>query len=124
MLPLAPNTTCDIYRVGNAPPNPPDVAGVPCYLTPAGYDRFLETGEGEAADLRYTHVLLVALETDVRDDVAHMVGTGAYDSVWVPSQAGTQFFVVFVERVGRGTALDHRRVYLSRKLPTWPSNEL
>ena len=35
-LPIAPNTTCDIYRVTNSPPAAPDVAGVRCYLGPRG----------------------------------------------------------------------------------------
>jgi hypothetical protein len=33
-LPVPTNTTCDIYRSGNAPPNTPDVAGVAVSLAP------------------------------------------------------------------------------------------
>jgi hypothetical protein len=29
-----------------------------------------------------------------------------------------------VERRCRGTATDHKKVYLSRYLPTWPTNNL
>jgi hypothetical protein len=123
-LPLPGNTSCDVYRFGNAPPASPDVAGVAGQLS-ADYERRMETGESEVAAVRYTHVLLVDLQADLRS------GTGsAYtaplngDTVYVPDKNGTPFRVVFVERKGRGTAFDHKRVYLDRRAPTWPTSNL
>jgi hypothetical protein len=42
----------------------------------------------------------------------------------VPDSTGTAFLVKFVERVGYGTPNDHKRVYLDRAGPTWPTNNL
>ncbi|HXG12263.1 MAG TPA: hypothetical protein VNK04_21085 [Gemmataceae bacterium] len=122
-LPLPPNTTCDIYHGPNAPPAAPDIAGEPCHLSA----RFGEYGsrQGAGDQWRYTHVLAVGPTTDVRDEYdAGDAGTTVPDTVYVPDKDGTPFVVVFVERVGRGTAQDHKRVYLDRKQPTWPTNEL
>jgi hypothetical protein len=44
--------------------------------------------------------------------------------VYLPDKNGTAFRVMFVERVNRGLASDHKRVYLDRLLPTWPTNDL
>ena len=49
------------------------------------------------------------------------------DSAYVPNQNGTPFFVVFVQRVGKGTAFDHKRVFLQRcsgPVVPWPTNDL
>ena len=43
-------TDHDIYRVGNAPPAAPDVAGVQCHLV-ADYARHTESGEGDKITL-------------------------------------------------------------------------
>jgi hypothetical protein len=121
---LAANTTCDVYRNANAPPAAPDVAGVPCLLQP-DYVR----GRGAAGadpSKSWTHVLIVDLASDVRDGWSAGVPLqpGAYDRVYVPDRSGTPFSVVFVERVGRGTAQDCKRVYLRREQPTYPTNEV
>src|SRR5690242_4039234 len=123
-LPVAANTTCDIYRVGKSPPAAPDVPGVPCFLRPdwrAGQDN----GDRAAVpnSLTWTHVLLVDVSVDIRDRYLGALGDAPQDSVYVPDQNGTQFFVTFVERIGRGTSLDHKRVYLDRATPTWPTDE-
>src|SRR5262245_16633511 len=120
---LPANTTCDVYRNSNAPPAAPDVAGVPCLLQPdyargrsaAGFDQ-----------VGWTHVLVIGLATDVRDgwSAGAPLQPGAYDRVYVPDRDGTPFSVVFVERVGRGTAQDCKRVYLLREQPTYPTNEV
>jgi hypothetical protein len=120
-LPTASNTTCDVYRSGNAPPAAPDVSAVPCFLRPA----FREGQEATVGRLPYTHVMLVAADVDVRD---WYVGGGAYmsqDAVYVPS-GGTavSYYVRFVERVGRGTPQDHKRVYLDRVVQSWPTDDL
>jgi hypothetical protein len=49
------------------------------------------------------------------------------DIVYAPNKNGTPFYVVFVERVGKGTPFDHKRVYLQRCAGTvvpWPTSNL
>lgn len=121
-LPLPANTTCDIYRNANSPPAAPDVAAVRAHLRP-DFAQGREAGEG-ASDVAWTHVLLVETAVDVRDG---WQATGIFlghDLVWVPDKNGTKFLVAFVERVGRGTPQDHKRVYLKRDTAPWPTNEL
>lgn len=119
-LPVAPNTTCDIYHdPAVTPPSAPDVSGARIFLL-GDYGRYLVAGES-GSSWKFTHVALVDLTLDIRD--RYSLGTPAfthYDTVWVPDQNGTAYTVVFVERVGRGTSLDHKRVYLLRDLPPWP----
>jgi hypothetical protein len=122
-LPLPANTTCDIYRTGVVPPGAPALAGVSCYLRAAFAERN-EVGEGRAVEFRYTHVMLVDREVDVRDDQDGNSAGSLWDTVWIPDQNGTRFEVRYVERIGRSTPLDHRKVYLDRKAPSWPTNEL
>jgi hypothetical protein len=117
------NQTMDVYRAGNAPPAAPDVAGVPCRVK-ADYRRGLEAGEGNSAAQRFTHIALVLLGADVRDDYnLGTVGAGA-DTVFIPDRNGTPFKVIFVERRLRGTEHDHKRVYLARQTPPWPTDEV
>jgi hypothetical protein len=125
------NTTCDIYRQGNAPPSAPDVAGVLGFLAPDFAPSHLANvtigGSGSTA-WRWTHVLLVGPAVDVRDGYAGTPGgetaPSGWDWVYVPDHTGTKFAVVFVERLGRGTTQDCKRVYLQRQAPTWPTNNL
>jgi hypothetical protein len=124
-LPIPANTTCDIYRTGNAPPAAPNVPGVPCYLRPdwrAGQAEGTRTGL--PAGLTWTHVLLVDVAIDIRDRYVGTLADMVQDSVWIPDKNGTQFVVTFVERVGRGTSLDHKRVYVDRAAPAWPTNDI
>jgi hypothetical protein len=132
-LPLS-NTTCDIYRPTNSPPAAPDVAGVKCFLAPdfaASHLAAVQAGGTNQTAWRWTHVLLVAATVDVRDpykgggpggETAGLV-TDA-DKVFVPDKNGTPFTVIFVERLGLGTSLDAKRVYLQRQVPVWPTNNL
>ncbi len=119
-LPVIPNTTCDLYRdPAFPPPNPPDLSGVRLVLI-GDYGQYLERGE-PGSSWKFTHVALVELDLDIRD--RYHLGNALptkYDTLWVPDQNGTAYRVVFVERVGRGTALDHKRVYLLRAAPPWP----
>ena len=46
------------------------------------------------------------------------------DSIWVPDQNGTQFNVMLVVRVGRGTDQDHKRAYLRVNQVPWPTSNL
>jgi hypothetical protein len=123
-LPIAANTTCDIYRAGNGPPANPDVPGVKCFLRGA-YGEGLEHGETDNTALRYDHIMLVDVSVDVRDcyDLAD-VSSQSFDIAWVPDRNGTQFYVRFVERHGRGTSFDHKRVYLARWTPPWPTSNV
>jgi hypothetical protein len=122
-IPLAPNTTCDIYRTGHAPPAAPDVAAVRCRLG-ADYGAGLEHGEGDSPDLKFTHTLLVDVATDVRDGYDAGTVGGTADTVYVPDKTGTAWTVVFVERRQRGTPQDHLKVYLVRRQPSYPTQEL
>ncbi len=116
------NTTCDIYRPGNAPPAAPDLAGVKCALEPRGQSA-LTTGT-------YTHVLLVGPTVDIRD--GFIAGSFSFDAtradvVYVPDRNGVKYLVVLVRRKGRGTALDHKQVLLERVSGSsidWPTNDV
>jgi len=120
-LPMTPNTTCDIYRSSRAPPAAPDVAGVKCFLK--GSNRH------SINTLYHTHVLYVDVSVDIRDGwgagaPGQNVGATA-DTLYIPNQnSATTYSVAEVRRIGRGTAVDHKRVYLIRTKVTWPSNDL
>jgi hypothetical protein len=120
---LPAGTTCDVYRQGRSPPAAPDVAGVAGYLQ-ADYAGRMEAGAGEAAQYRFTHVLLVDAGADVRDSFWGWAANATADTVYIPDKNGTAFKVVHVEVVGRGSPAAARKVYLDRKLPPWPTNNL
>jgi len=135
-LPVTPNTTCDIYRLGAAPPGPPSVPGVRCHLKgdwrggqEAG-DRLRSDGLAPPTSVsntfQWTHVALMDASVDIRDAYT---GAGnpfaGQDTLFVPDKTGTKFQVVFVERVGRGTAFDYKRVFLDRTpMPGWPTDNV
>ncbi len=105
----ATNTTCDIYRSTNAPPLPPDVPAVACYLKPAGGSTLTTSF--------FTHVLLAPPGTDVRDDFTYGQPPSAgpdSDKVYIPDSNGVRYTVVLIRRVGQGTALEHMEVLLQR----------
>jgi hypothetical protein len=125
------NTTCDIYRNGNAPPAAPDVAGVKGFLVPDFASSHL-AAVGSTTWWRWTHILLVGTTVDIRDLYAGGTSTNGVengtvswqDAVYVPDRNGTRFQVIFVERIYRGTNQDALRVYLQRQTPAWPTNNL
>lgn len=122
-LPVLPNTTCDIYRSGNNPPTAPDVAGVRGQLK-ALYGVGLERGESDGISKKFTHMLLVACPTDIRDAYdAGSIGTTA-DTVYIPDKDGVGYKVVYVEILGPGSPTAHKRVFVSRQRPSWPSSNL
>jgi hypothetical protein len=121
-LPFAANVRFAIYRDSAPPPSAPAAADVPGYLDGA-YDDGLERAEA-ANELRYTHRLLVDESVDVRDDFQSFTVTGQRDLIYVPDAAGTPFEVVFVERPFRGFGLAVKRVFLNRRSPNWPTNDL
>jgi len=108
--PAPPNTTCDVYHQGNAPPNPPDVAGLPVFLQ----GRFGNLKPPAAAV--YTHVMHVAIGADVR--------FGNNEQVYIPDKNGTKFSVTFVQRIRAGGGNDYKEVYLYRQAVNWPSTNL
>ena len=124
-LPTPPNTTFDIYRFGSMPPAAPAIAGVTGHLQP-DWRRGQEQGDRASVpqQLVWTHVLLVESSVDLRDCYAGGLSAATQDSVYIPDQNGTGFRVTFIERVHRNGIQDHKRVYLDRQAPTWPTNEL
>lgn len=118
-LPVS-NTTCDIYRsTSPSPPNPPDVADVPCY--------FSAKGASTLTTPYYTHKLLIGPDVDIRDDYTpgSMSAGANCDRVYVPDQTSPTYYrVLLVRRVGRGTALDHKECLLQRVATTWPSDDV
>jgi hypothetical protein len=124
-LPMKANTTCDIFGNNGGPGGSPRVAGVACYLKPTYYQG-LEHGEGDATNLHYDHILWVDVSVDIRDFYNLGLGgsTSQQDAVYIPDHTGTKFLVVFVERRNRGTAFDHKRAYLVRQTPAWPTTNL
>lgn len=119
--PFVPNTTCDVFHGTNAPGlGPPDLAAVPCRLTPA----FL-LGANAQATWQFTHYIDVPLDTDIRDYYAlGSAGSGNTDKLYIPDENGTGFWVMFCERHGWGTPNDFRRVYLNRLQATFPTSYL
>jgi hypothetical protein len=123
MLPIPANVSFAIYRGGAFPPADPAATGVSGYLDGA-YDAGLEHSE-QTAGLRYTHLLIVDLAVDLRDDFFEFGAIGQADRIYLPDAAGTPFDVVFVERLFRGTGPDVKRAYLQRRQPaSWPSANL
>ena len=120
------NTTCDVYRAGNAPPAAPDVAAVKCFLKPFFPTGYVHGGGGlgsGATDV--SHVLDCAVDTDIRDGTAGFGEDAGCDVIWVPNKDGTKFAVIGVVRTSYGTDDDRRRVYLRREAPTsWPTSYL
>jgi len=131
-LPLPPNVRVDLFRTANpASPYPggDPAASVDGYLKPAA-----STGRhGTAEWLKWTHVLFLPPETDVRDAYNSQLdpardNSGA-DTVIVhdstTASRKTAYYVVFVEVVGRGSPNQHLRVYLDRFAPNqWPNDAL
>jgi PKD repeat protein len=122
MLPWPANATADIYRSGNAPPANPDVNQVTLHLRPQFARDAYEHGVTEASNLRFTHVAYFELATDIRDSVSQFTQGSSQDTVWIPDKNGVPYKMVFVERVLRNHPMSCKRVYLHRKLPTWPLN--
>jgi hypothetical protein len=114
MLPIAANTTFDLYRAGGVPPTAPTVAGLAGYFEVA-MPQGLAAGRHVDSWQRFTHRLLVDRAVDIRDLFdGNSLAAGNPDSVFVPDRTGVRYRVVFVERRLRNTAFDHLCVYLSR----------
>ena len=123
-LPVAANTTCDIYHTGSFPPGgSPAATGVPCFLK-GDWRGGQEAGDRNSNACTWTHIMLVDVSVDIRDGYNGAEFFMQQDAIWVPDVNGTRFNVIFVERVLQGTAQEHKRVYLDRTAPTWPTNNL
>jgi hypothetical protein len=116
------NDTCDVYRSGNSPPSPPDVAGVPVYVLP----RFRNIKGNFNGLFDYTHVLYVPLGTDVRDGFSGSGAPTGADTLYVPSgaAAGMELTVQFVcRRRLSGGLPDYLEVYAKATSWNYPTQE-
>jgi hypothetical protein len=122
--PYRTNTTCDIYRVGHAPPAAPDVAAVPIALH-GDWEKGQAAGTRNVPALVYTHKAHMDITVDIRDCYKGISQSVTQDTIYVPDKNGTPYLVIFVARVNRGTPYDHFNVYLSRNLaPPWPTDNV
>src|SRR5438034_751114 len=121
-LPIQPNTTCDIYRAGTAPPAAPAVAGVACFLQP-DWRGGQEHGD-RGTQLVWTHLLLVDAGVDIRDAYTGAMTRVNQDAVYIPDKNGTAFTVAFIERVHRNLAerSEERRVGKECRSRWWPEH--
>jgi hypothetical protein len=119
-LPFTPNATCDVVHNNNT-----QISGIQCFLA-GSYERHTRVGEKDPMSFRFTHILLVPLNTDIRDEYGAGVQPGGQDTVWIPQHnaAGTPFTVRFIENKALGTAWAHLKVYLDRGTPPWPTRNL
>jgi hypothetical protein len=121
------NTTCDVYRSGNAPPAAPDVAGVKIFLT-EDFATAHNAAVASSTYARWTHLALMAPTTDIRDGYGtsanFQLSFSSFDTIYVPDKNGQAYQVLFVARAGRGTPGDIKKVYLQRQTGSWPTNNL
>lgn len=132
-LPMPANVTVDIYRTAN--PSSPYTLGMLGSAAVKGYLKpLVGTGRhGAASWLKWTHLLYLPAETDVRDaynsqlDPARnnaLADTIILKDSTTPTKK-TAFYVVFVEVALRGSHAAHLRVYLDRFQPSaWPLDAL
>jgi hypothetical protein len=113
-LSIPPNVTFVVLRTGFAPS-----AAQPGFL-----DSAYEAGATGVAGFRYTHVLLADPGVDVRDGFNDFGTPSAADQVAVPDASGSAWDVVFVDRPQAGMPSDVVRVFLCRRLPPYPTQEL
>jgi hypothetical protein len=118
------NSKCQIYHSPNLPPAAPDVADVPCILKP-DWAAGQEGGDRGTLQLVWTHIMLIDATVDIRDSYA---GAGAFnpqgDIAYIPESTSMGYTVIFIEVIQPGTPNAHKRVYLDRQQPTWPTNDL
>jgi len=114
----APNTTADLYISPNAPPAAADQAAVAVHLE-AEFEMATQHAQGDAT-FRWTHRMYVQDSTDIRDSWPNAPVNSAY----IPTKNDTQFLIVFVEVVNRNTPQQYKRVFLYRKTPVWPTDNI
>jgi hypothetical protein len=121
------NQLCDITRWDGTL----GTAGVSFFLTEDYASAHFPSVTGTTTG-RWTHIGLFDVSVDIRDayqpGASFADGFGStFDTVYVPNHASltkVPYQVVFVERLGRGTAQDMKRVYLQRGVPGWPTASL
>lgn len=117
--PTPGDASLEIYRGDALPPAAPAATTVPRSLEGA-YDLGIAATD-EAGTFRFTHVMLLDGDVDIRDNFDRFGVAGLRDVVFLPDAAGTPFDVVYVERP---VGVDFSRVYLNRRAPTWPTSDL
>src|SRR6516165_227098 len=98
--PYRPNTTCDIYRTGHAPPAAPDVAAVPIALH-GDWEKGQGAGTRNKPNLVYTHKAHMEITVDIRDCYTGASTDTTQDTVYIPDKNGVSYKVVFIARVNR-----------------------
>jgi|SRR6516225_6459532 hypothetical protein len=132
-LPIPSNCKVDIYRTAN--PNAPLPAGAAAVPQVPGYIKPMVTNGrfGSATWLKWTHVLILPPNTDVRDAYNTQLdpnrNNNAADTIVVTDSTTpttkTPYYVAFVEQAFRGTNLNQLRVYLDRFQPNvWPTDSI
>lgn len=127
-LPQAANVTVDIFRGFQAATPYPVQGQTPAVAAARGYLKtHLNAGRFGYQDpkVKWTHLLLLDADVDVRSGYNSWTGpdeaTATADTVFLRDCPGPGnccgFYVVMVQRAGRGTRGDHLRVYLDRLLP-------
>ena len=120
-LPIPPNNTMTVYDNGSGPPaGTPRATGITIRLVP---NISCPTHDAENV-LNFSHIALVPATTDIRDNKSDAYTPGNGDIVYVPDATGTPYKVIHVEMRARGTAAEHKKVYLDRGTPPWPTNHL
>src|SRR5262249_19780350 len=116
--PFVGNTTCDLYRSGNAPPADPDIAGIRIYLRP-DWQRGQESGDFALTTMCWTHVADFPFDTDLRHWRGAANDVALQATIDIRHKDGTAFRVVLTE------SRAHVKVaYLARGLPPWPTAQL
>jgi hypothetical protein len=114
VLPFPHNTVADHYDAGAAVPTH---AAVPIRLIAN-----ISCPTNNAEDtLSYSHIALVPATLAIRDNKTSAFTSATGDTLKVN---GTPYRVTHVELVGRGTPVEHKKVYLDRGQPSWPTNDL
>ena len=113
-LPIPPNVMFVVLRTGFAPTP----------ARPGFLDSAYEAGATGVPWMRYTHVLLADPSVDVRDAFNDFDTPGTPDQIATPDASGTTWDVVFVDRPQRGQAAAVVRIFLCRRLPTYPTQEV
>lgn len=107
--------TCNVYT-GGVFTNPPRISPN-CNLTYGRRVMMVSTGGTSVPGvLVYNMSLLLPAGTDIRGPR----NAGGGDGVEVPAGSGRQYFVVFVDDIGKGFANEHRTAQLYQ-INTWPT---
>ena len=117
-----PTTTCEILRPFGGSTQAEDVR---CQLRAI---RETDKLPIHLQDAKPTHILAVGPDVDVQDNATRGLGSTSItltdgDEIRVPSGGTTSYVAIFVDRVARGTAFEHKVVYLIRHTVDWSDPE-